>query len=123
MPDRISILIAEDEDLVRFVIVEALRDEGFEVMEVEHAEGALGILRIHSARIHMLFTDIQMPGSMDGLALAHHTSQHWPWIALLITSAGPHPGRAELPETSRFLAKPYEHRHVIRHIRELVASA
>ena len=123
MPDQILVLVADDEELVRFVVVEALHDAGLEVMEAEHAEGALDILQIHATRIHVLFTDIQMPGVMDGLALAHHTAKHWPEIALLITSARPHPGRTKLPKKSRFLAKPYHHQHVIRHIRELVAAA
>ncbi|MGC1411886.1 MAG: response regulator [Acetobacteraceae bacterium] len=123
MPDQILVLVAEDEELVRFVVVEALHDAGFEVIEVEHAESAMGTLQIHAARIHVLFTDIQMPGIMDGLALAHHTAKHWPKIALLITSARPAPERTKLPHKSRFLAKPYRPHHVIRHIRELVASA
>ena len=119
MPDQILVLVAEDEETVRLVIVDALEDAGFGVMQVEHAEAALGILHIHAARIHVLFTDIQMPGAMDGLALAHHTSKHWPNIALLITSARPLPHQSEFPEKGRFLAKPYRHHHVIRHIREL----
>ncbi len=82
-----------------------------------------GILQLHAARIHVLFTDIQMPGTMDGLGLAHHTAKHWPNVALLITSGRPRPARAELPERSRFLAKPYGHHHVIHHIRELAAAA
>ena len=118
---QIQVLVAEDEELVRFVIAEALRDAGFEVFEVEHAQGALDVLKIHAARIHLLFTDIHMPGPMNGLALAHHTSKKWPKIALLITSA--RPDRIKLPEKSRFLAKPYRHSHVIRHIRELTAAA
>ena len=107
MPGQILVLVAEDEELVRLVIVEALEDAGFEVIEAGHADAALGVLQIHSARIHVLFTDIQMPGAMDGLALAHHTAKNWPKIALLITSARPRPDRASLPRKSRFLAKPY----------------
>jgi two-component system, response regulator PdtaR len=123
MPDQIVVLVAEDEELVRLVIAEALRDVGLEVMEAEHAEAALSVLKHHPARIHVLFTDIQMPGSMDGLALAHHTSKNWPRVALLITSARPQPDRARLPEKSRFLAKPYRHSRVIQHICELVVAA
>jgi CheY-like chemotaxis protein len=123
MPDQTFVLIVEDEELVGLVIVQALRDEGFEVMEAEHAEAALGILESHGHGIHVLFTDIRMPGAMDGLALAHHTSKHWPRIGLLITSAQPHPGSPALPRGSRFLAKPYQHRHVIHHIRELAKAA
>ncbi len=102
MPDQILVLVAEDEALVRFIVVEALHDAGFEVMDAEHAEAALGTLQIHAARIHVLFTDIQMPGIMDGLALAHHTARHWPKIALLITSARPAPERTELPTEADF---------------------
>jgi CheY-like chemotaxis protein len=123
MPDQILVLVAEDEELVRLIIVDALEDAGFDVMEVEHAEAALGVLQIHAARIHVLFTDIQMPGAMDGIALAHHTAKNWPNIALLITSARTRPHPSSLPEKSRFLAKPYRHDHVIRHIRELAAAA
>jgi CheY-like chemotaxis protein len=123
MPDQTFILVAEDEELVRLVIVQALLDGGFEVVEAEHAEAALIVLESHARRIHVLFTDIQMPGTMDGIALAHHTSKHWPWIGLLITSARPHPDHAAFPKQSRFMAKPYPHRDVIRHIRELAAVA
>jgi two-component system, response regulator PdtaR len=91
MPDPILVLVAEDEELVRLVVVDALEDAGFEVIEAGHAEAALGILQIHAARIHVLFTDIHMPGTMDGLALCHHTAKNWPKIALLLTSA--HPAR------------------------------
>ena len=121
MPDQTFVLVAEDEELVRSVIVQALLDEGFEVMEAEHAEAALIGLEGHARRIHVLFTDIQMPGTMDGIALAHHTSKHWPWVGLLVTSALPHPDRTIFPEQSRFVGKPYQHRDVIRHIRELAA--
>jgi two-component system, response regulator PdtaR len=122
MTDQILVLVAEDEEVVRFVLVEALQDAGFAVIEVEHAEAALNVLEIHNARIHVLFTDIQMPGSMDGLALAHLTARNWPNIALLITSARPRPDQARLPMKSRFVAKPYRHHQVIRHIRDLAAK-
>jgi two-component system, response regulator PdtaR len=123
MSDEIFVLVAEDEELVRMVIVDVLEDEGFEVMHVEHAEAALEILQVHGDRVHVLFTDIQMPGAMDGVALAHHTAENWPKIALLITSARPRPHPSKLPAKSRFLAKPYRHHQVIRHIQELAAAA
>ena len=123
MVDQILVLVAEDEEMIRMLLVEVLQDEGFAVMHVEHAEAALGVLQIHGARIHVLFTDIQMPGDLDGLDLAHHTAEYWPNIALLITSARPRPDRASLPKKSRFLAKPYRHHQVVRHIRELAEAA
>jgi CheY-like chemotaxis protein len=122
IPDQILVLVVEDEEMVRLTIVEALRDEGFEAIEVDHAAAALVTLLAHARRIHVLFTDIQMPGTMDGVALAHHTSEHWPWIGLIVTSARPRPHRMTPPQRCRFLPKPYQHRHVVRHIRELYAA-
>ena len=56
------------------------------------------------------------------MALAHHASTQWPWIGLLITSGWPLLDRENLPETSRFVMKPYEHDHVIGHIRQLAEA-
>lgn len=123
MPDQILVLIAEDEELVRVVIAEALRSKGLEVMEAEHAAAAIDLLEHHAARVHVLFTDIQMPGSMDGVALAHHTLAHWPEIALLLTSARAYPDRLKFPEKSEFLSKPYRHANVVRVIRKLAGAS
>ena len=120
MPDQILVLVAEDEELVRLVMVEALEDAGFEVIEAEHAEAALSVLQSHAARIHVLFyrySDARRDGRSRP---CHHTAKTWPKIALLITSARP---QRNLPEKCWFLAKPYRHPHVIRHIRELAAAA
>ncbi len=120
MPAHIAVVVAEDEPLIRMAAAAALRDEGFEVMEAESAEEALGILQEHAWDVHVLFTDIHMPGSMDGLALAHHAALHWPWISFLIASGRAKPEDAELPARSRFVAKPYSHDHVITHVREML---
>jgi two-component system, response regulator PdtaR len=120
MDCRASVLLAEDELLIRVASALALRDEGFEVLEAEHAGTALAILEARAPSVHVLCTDVHMPGPMDGVELAHHTSRTWPWIALLVVSA-----RAldrALPRNSRFVPKPYEHEHIIRHIRQLVGS-
>jgi len=109
MLDQTSVRVAKDQELVRLIIVQALLDEGFEVMEAERAEAALIVLESHTRRIQVSFTDIQMPGTMDGLAPAHHTSKHWPRIGLLVTSARLDPDRATFPKESRFVAKPYRH--------------
>jgi CheY-like chemotaxis protein len=106
MPDQILVLVAEDEALVRFVIVDALEDAGFDVIEAEHAEAALGVLQIHAARIHVLFTDIHMPGAMDGLALAHHAATRWPKIALLLTSGRLRPISRTSPRKAGFWQNP-----------------
>jgi two-component system, response regulator PdtaR len=100
MPDQILVLVAEDEELIRLIMVEVLEDAGFEVIEAGHAEAALAILQIHAARIHVLFTDIQMPGAMDVLSLAHHTARTWPKIAFCLLPRHV-PGRISEPFPKR----------------------
>ena len=117
----VVILVVEDEELVRDVVVEILTEEGWIVHEAEHADAGLAILEIRFADIHVLLTDVNMPGSMDGLALAHHVHRHWPAIGLIIASGRPKPHVDALPAGARFLPKPYRPSHVIRHVREIAA--
>lgn len=119
---RPVVLIVEDDFLLRIDAAEMIKAAGFEAIEAANADQAIQVLEARYD-ITVVFTDIQMPGSMDGLALAHHTARNWPKIALLITSARPRPDQERFPKKSRFLAKPYRHHHVIRHIRELAATA
>ena len=116
------VLVVEDEFLIRMVAVEALLDAGFVVLEAAHAGDALALLQSRATDIHALFTDVQMPGDMDGVMLAHETSRCWPWIGLLITSGHTHLVQTALPAGSRSLPKPYEVDHVVRHIHALVAG-
>ncbi len=111
------IIVAEDEMTIRMIVAEALTEAGFHVIEVEHADAALIVLRSNASEINVIFTDVHMPGSMDGLELAHHASLHWPWIALLVASGKAQPQPAEMPAGSRFLPKPYHPEHVVTHIR------
>ncbi len=120
---RVVVVLAEDELLIRMAAFEVLADAGFEVIEAEHAGEALVVLQGRSNNVHALFTDIHMPGAMDGLALAHHTRNNWPWIAILLASGNAIPLPTELPEGSRFLRKPYHPDHVVSHLREMVDDA
>ena len=117
------IIVAEDEPLIRMMISEILSDEGFEILEARHAEEALAILRDRANDVAMLFTDIQMPGEMDGLELVRRARGQWPWIALLVTSGKARPMARDMPDGSRFISKPYDPDHVVRQVRELVAAA
>jgi CheY-like chemotaxis protein len=116
------IVVAEDEEAIRVIVCQALTDAGFIVVEAGHADEAAILLRAHAPAVHALFTDIHMPGSMDGLALAHMSRCNWPWIALLIASGQARPPMHELPEGSRFLPKPYHPDHVVDHLREMLAA-
>jgi two-component system, response regulator PdtaR len=116
------ILVAEDEALIMMNVVDDLIEAGYDVLEARHAEQALAILSSAADGINILFTDVRMPGEMDGIALCHHTKKYWPWIGLLATSAHPAPAVAELPEGCRFLPKPYHRAHVMEHLAALIGA-
>ena len=94
----------------------------FTVIEAVRADDALSILTTQAETVHALFTDIQMPGAMTRLELAHHVRGQWPWIALLVASGNFRPSPDAMPAGSRFLPKPYNPDHVVKHVRELVEA-
>lgn len=100
------ILVVEDEALIRMHSTDIIRDLGFEVVEAVNADQAVSILE-SNPRVSVVFTDIQMPGSMDGMLLAAVVRHRWPPVALLITSGKVRPGGADLPAGARFIQKPY----------------
>lgn len=101
------ILVVEDETLIRMDSAELIRSLGFEVIEAVDADHAVSLLET-TPGITVVFTDIQMPGSMDGLLLAAVVRDRWPPIALLITSGKISPAAEEaMPAGARFISKPY----------------
>lgn len=117
------VLIVEDEASIRMVLADALTDAGFTVVEAEHGDQALEHLQLSAANVHAVFTDVHMPGSMNGVALVHQTAKCWPWIHLLVTSGHAMPTKEELPEECRFLLKPYRLAHVVRYLHEMASRA
>src|ERR687898_2055622 len=89
------VLVVEDEPLVRMTAVDELEEAGFHVLEAANADVALAVLEARSDEVQVLFTNVDMPGSMDGMALAEQVYQRWPHIRLLISSgyARPHPNQ------------------------------
>lgn len=100
------VLVVEDEALIRMSSADAIRDLGFEVLEAVDADHAVSLLESVPG-ITVVFTDIQMPGSMDGLLLAAVVRDRWPPIALLVTSGKLCPGSSDMPTGARFISKPY----------------
>jgi two-component system, response regulator PdtaR len=100
------VLVVEDEALIRMHAADMIRDLGFEVIEAADADQAVTLLESHS-KISVVFSDIQMPGSMDGLRLVALVRKRWPPVALLVTSGQFRPQDGDLPENTHFLAKPY----------------
>lgn len=104
--------------MIRMSLVDELEDAGFRVLEAATADEAIGILS-KNPNIEAIFTDIDMPGSMDGLKLAKLVSQTHPDMAILLTSGYLKIPKNDLPETVGFIAKPYEIDVVVNHIRDL----
>ena len=116
------IVVAEDEALIRMVIVDAPTNEGFTVIEARHAGEAISHFELRGHDVRVLFTDVQMPGAMNGVGLAHHVRNRWPRTGVIVTSGLLAPNAQELPSGSRFVPKPYEAATVVAHVRELIAA-
>lgn len=101
-----TVLIVEDEPLIRIDAVDMVEDEGFTVYEASNAANALMILEREND-IAVLFTDIDMPGEIDGLDLARIVRKRWPHIAIIIVSGHKHMEDAEVPNGGVFFSKPY----------------
>ena len=116
-----KVLVVEDEMLLRMRAVDIVEDAGFTPIEAVNADEALAILESRSD-IDLLFTDIQMPGSMDGLKLAHAVHQRWPSIKIILVSGKLTPTEAEKPIDSRFFGKPLEVKQMIAEMQEMIGQ-
>lgn len=106
-PKQPRILVVEDEYLIRLTLVEALTDEGYEVLEAESGDAALPLLQ-SGETIDLLLTDIQLPGQLDGRDLADRARQHRPSLPVLFMTGRPDPtAQASAGRRERFIAKPY----------------
>jgi YesN/AraC family two-component response regulator len=115
---RLVVLIVEDEYLLRLNAAEIIAEAGFDIVEAGNADEAIAILELRHD-IHVVFTDIRMPGSMDGLKLALYVRDRWPPIKIIATS-GHHAFRGgDLPEGGVFLPKPYTLEKIASTLREL----
>ena len=101
------VLVVDDEFLIRSNAIRMLDDAGHEVVEAQNADEAIHILETRGD-IEIVFSDIQMPGSMDGVRLLKVIRDRWPPIRLILTSGRPLPKEADLPVGIPFLAKPYQ---------------
>ena len=100
------VLIVEDEILVHLYAIDIVEGAGFEAMAASNADEAIRILESRND-IRAVFTDVQMPGSMDGLRLARVVRNRWPPVALIITSGQTNVCETDLPTGCQFVPKPY----------------
>ena len=114
------VLVVEDEPLVRMLAADILEEEGFEVIEASTAPAALALLEKLGGEVAALFTDIDMPGGMNGLELAGIVHTRWPHIALVVTSGVFRVEADKLPGDGVFIGKPYAVNTPVRIIREMI---
>ena len=107
------VLVVEDEPLISMWVEESLREAGYTVLCANNADAAIRILEIRTD-IHLVFTDIDMPGSMDGLKLAAFVRGRWPPMRIVVASGKHRPRPGELPAGAVFLPKPYLTGDVLR---------
>ena len=117
---RSIVLVVEDEPLIRTVLIDAFEEAGFIVLDASDGDHAVQMLEQNANRVCALFSDINLPGSMNGVLLAKHARNHWPWIGVVLASGRPKPDKSAMPENVEFFQKPYAISSIIQHVRELV---
>src|SRR3954471_2570756 len=118
-PTTTNVLVVEDEIVLRMRAVDMVEDAGFTAVEAVNADEALAILESRFD-ISLLFSDIQMPGTMDGLKLAHAVHDRWPSIKIILVSGQVKVSDADKPPDSRFFGKPLEVKQMISELQEMV---
>jgi len=118
---RPVVLVVEDDYLIRKGAVAIIQDAGFQVVEADSADDALEILEADS-NVHIVFTDIQMPGSIDGLKLARFVRDRWPPIKIVATSGRLRIDSVDLPNGVVFVPKPYDPDQLVQTLRALASG-
>jgi CheY-like chemotaxis protein len=116
--DHPTILVTEDDELLRLNASELLEESGYTVVEADSAEEALKVMEARKD-VRLLFTDIQMPPGSDGLELAREVHKRWPKVLLVITSGQIQPKQAEIADDGRFIRKPYSAKDLLAQIDDL----
>lgn len=119
---RDIVLVVDDEPLVRMLAVEVAEEAGFEVLEASNADEAVILLETVPG-IRILMTDVDMPGSMDGLKLAAAVRDRWPPVEIIVVSGMQRPRIHELPERAIFFDKPYDIAKMVMQLQKMGAVA
>lgn len=117
---KVVVLVVEDQPILRWLAVETVEDAGFEAAEACDADAAIKILETRTD-IRIIFTDVEMPGSMDGVKLAHAVRGRWPPIEIIVVSGWMHLQSGDIPERARFFRKPYKPEEIIEALHEMAA--
>jgi two-component system, response regulator PdtaR len=115
------ILVVEDHPLIRLNALELVRDAGFQGIGAANADEAIRILEARSD-IRVVFTDVEMPGTMDGLKLAHYVRDRWPPVHLVVVSGEAILDESGLPANTKFFPKPYNDNTIVEELTRLLSS-
>ena len=118
---RAVVLVVEDTALIRMGAVDIVRTAGYEALEAQDADEAIRILESRDD-IDLVFTDVQMPGTMDGLKLSHYIRDRWPPVRIMVASGMAILEESSLPTGSRFFTKPYNDSAIADAMARLLAS-
>lgn len=110
---KIVVLVVEDEPIIRMNAVTVIEDAGYDVLEAGNADDAILLLETRSD-IRVVFSDIEMPGSMNGLKLIHAVRERWPPVVLILASGRVSPLVADMPSDTVFLRKPYAESELLK---------
>lgn len=117
----VGILVVEDEPLVRLILTEILSEAGYRVIEAANADEALLLLDARPDT-RLMITDVRMPGSLDGFALARLAVRRWPGIGVIVTSGHALPDEGDLPARAAFLSKPWQPAALIEQVQRQLAE-
>jgi CheY-like chemotaxis protein len=113
--DHPTILVTEDDELLRLAASELLEESGYTIVAADCAEEALRVMEARKD-VRLLFTDIQMPPGINGLELARQVHARWPKVLLVITSGLVQPGKGEIADDGHFIRKPYQANDLLEEI-------
>jgi CheY-like chemotaxis protein len=113
-------LVVDDDGLIRMDAMDMLEDAGFRTFKASDGDTAIALLAQNHTLIVLLFTDVQMPGSRDGFAVARETARQWPHIAIVVASGQVQPGPDDMPDGARFIGKPFTADMVHDHLKEIL---
>lgn len=116
------VLVVEDHALIRFGAVDLVTSAGYEALEAEDANAAIRLLESRTD-IDLVFTDVEMPGTIDGIRLAHYVKERWPPIRILVASGRDILAESSLPTGTEFFSKPYGDTAIADAMARLLAAA
>jgi CheY-like chemotaxis protein len=113
-------ILVEDNPLIMMSTSIIINDAGFRVYEAFNGDEAIALLHEKWQITILLFSDVDMPGSVDGFGLARHVDKHWPLIEIVIASGHIRPKFGDMPERTTFIAKPFTQRMVYQHLQKIL---